>query len=329
MHESLIPGSKRMYGWKPSLPNHADPKFAPPPHLVTATLPDTVDLSSPILPAPFEPCLDQGQLGSCGPNTLTEDLSLIAERNEKIKINLPSRLFIYWCTRVLMKTTNQDSGVDNRTMMKALAQYGWCDDSLWPYHDDPNTFKVQPPQAAFTQAATRKIDAYYSVNQVLATMQSCIASGYPFIFGFTVYASFEGPGPASNGIIPMPGVTEQIAGGHDITACGYTNVNRPGVMPGNIWPARTFKMRNHWYDAPGQPWGDGGYAYIPYEYATNPELSSDFWMIKKSGLVVGPTPTPPSPTPTPTPTPPSPTPVHTIVVSGTGIGITVDGKLVV
>jgi hypothetical protein len=35
-------------------------------------------------------------------------------------------------------------------------------------------------------------------------LKGCLASGYPFIFGFTVYTSFESQAVAPSGIVPMP-----------------------------------------------------------------------------------------------------------------------------
>ncbi len=321
---STKPGSRRFYGWKQSNPDARDAQYSPPPR-AAAMLPDTLDLSTPALGAPFDPCWNQGQLGSCGPNTAGECLSIVGQRTEK-RSNFPhpSRLFIYYWARSIMGTLNQDSGVDNRSMMKALAKYGWCDEVLCPYADDPSTFLHKPSAAAIAQAAQRLVASYQAVAQTLPTMQACLVAGNPVIYGFTVYTSFEDDAPAQTGIIPMPNLTkEEVLGGHDTTICGYSNVQAAGVMPGNIWPARTFKFRNHWYNDDGTPWGDGGYGYMPYEYATNPKLSGDFWTILATGMA-GVSPTPPSPTPpspTPTPTPTQQTKVITITGSNLSVSV--------
>ena len=89
--------------------------------------------------------------------------------------------------------------------------------------------------------------------------------GRPFVFGFTVYESFEGPDVARTGVVPMPGHQEKSVGGHAVMAVGYDD------------STQTFLVRNSW----GSGWGLGGYFMIPYAYLTNHGLANDFWTIKR------------------------------------------------
>ncbi len=316
MSEDTEPIGQHSYGWMPSLYDYRDHLYRAPAPLLSA-LPPKVDLSHPAIGFPWDPTLDQGRLGSCGPNAIAEDLVYAAVKQEGLtSVKLPSRLFIYWCTRSLMNTTASDSGVDNRSMMKALAQFGWCDEELWPY--DVAKFRTKPPQECFDQAASRKIVQYLNVPQTVADMKGCIASGDPFTFGFTLWESFESKAAASTGRIPMPGYTERVLGGHDVLFVGYDD------------DSQCFKFKNSW----GTSWGDAGYGYLPYAYAFNPGMASDFWTVRTAGLPIPqpvppvPVPVPPTPVPvppTPTPVPPTPAPpgIRTILVSGK---ILVDGK---
>src|SRR5690242_9720152 len=90
------------------------------PRAVTEALPAEFDLSDPAGPDKFSgvPQQDQGRLGSCGPNAADE--VIMNDQLVQGQLLVPaSRSFIYWWTRYLMGTVNQDSGVDNRTMLKA------------------------------------------------------------------------------------------------------------------------------------------------------------------------------------------------------------------
>ena len=264
----------------------------------------TIDLSSPPPFPSFASTYNQDRLGACGPFSAGENI--IFDEGTVV----PSFLFLYYVTRTLMGTIGQDSGVDNSTMSRAIQQYGWCDDSLWPY--DESKLTVQPPQSAYTQAASRANSTTIAVvNQSLTDMKAALLqTKRPFIFGFSVYRSMMSNAVAKTGIVPMPGgILDTLAGGHDTLFVGYSDVQAPGVQPGKVWPANHFKFKNHWVNSPTEPWGDGGYGYIPYEYALNPQLASDFLSITAAnpgGQPMPPDPVPPTP-PTP-PAPPSPVP---------------------
>ncbi len=241
--------------------------------------------------------LDQGAEGPCGPNTAAEMIEF-----DQIVQNLlvagASRLFVYWYTRYLMGTVMQDSGVDNRTMLKALANYGFPAEALWPYDDSTASMVKQPTPAVATAAKLNCITDYAAVVQSLTQMKGVLAGGKPFMFGFSVYSQMESAQAAANGILSDPKGTS--VGGHDVTFVGYSDVARPGVLPGNTWPAGYFKFRNHWMNDATTPWGDGGYGYISYAYATNKNYASDFWVIN---TIPGSAPLPPSPPPPPPPPP--------------------------
>jgi hypothetical protein len=266
----MAEATQHAYGWHPSPPDFRDHVYAIKPTVDLAALPAAVDLSSP-------PIFDQGAIGSCGAQSAAADILHAALSQQKLPTApTPSRLFIYWIARYVMGTVNQDSGVNNRALLKALAKYGWCDESLWEH--DIRRFKVQPTQEAFKQAATRKIEKYESVPQDLLTMKAALAAGDTFIFGFSVYSSLETQAVQASGIVPMPKNSDRFKGGHDVAIVGYDD------------STGRFKFKNSW----GERWGRNGFGEIPYEYATNPKLAGDFWTVTHAAL----------PDPKPTPTPP-------------------------
>jgi C1A family cysteine protease len=95
-------------------------------------------------------------------------------------------------------------------------------------------------------------------------MKGCLADGYPFVFGFTVYESFESEAVAKSGKLNMPAKNEQVVGGHAVMAVGYDD------------KTKRFLIRNSW----GAGWGISGYFTMPYDYLLNENLSDDFWTIR-------------------------------------------------
>jgi C1A family cysteine protease len=123
-----------------------------------------------------------------------------------------------------------------------------------------------PPQASYTEASNHKISTYQSLDgSNVQALKNCLAQGFPFVFGFTVFSSFESASVASNGIVPMPSSYEEEQGGHAVMCVGYDDAKQ------------VFIVRNSW----GPDWGDNGYFYLSYTYLTNPELANDFWTLRR------------------------------------------------
>lgn len=254
----MAKASIRRFGWKRQQPDYRDFHYRSP---VTArTLPARVNLWADLGGrSPIDPNLDQGDLGSCGPNSVAVLLATNALRRGASRPPLQSRLLIYYYTRLLMGTVNQDSGVYNRDMFKALNKYGTCDEKLWPYVI--SKFKTKPSLTAVNTAKRNLLRSYHAVTQNLQSMKECLADGLGFIFGFSVYQSFMSSTVARTGVVPMPRRSESLLGGHDVFCYGYDDARR------------VFLMANEW----GEDWGLGGNCLFPYEFATNPDLASDFW----------------------------------------------------
>jgi C1A family cysteine protease len=257
----LTPRKILRYGWKPDLPDQRDHLFAAAPAVLSA-LPAAVDLT-----AQCPPVYDQGQLGSCTGNSIAGAIEF-----ERMKQNLPaagqhtpSRLFIYYNERVIEGDVGQDNGAQIRDGIKSVAKKGVCFEDGpdgWPY--DIAKFAAKPPANCFHAALANKVVQYSRLVQVAQQLKGCLAGGSPFVFGFTVYESFESPAVAQSGVVPMPGPNEQVVGGHAVMAVGYDDAQQ------------RFVVRNSW----GPGWGIKGYFTIPYAYVTAANLASDFWTIK-------------------------------------------------
>ncbi len=175
--------SIKRYGWMPDLPDVRDHMYAAPVAMM-ATLPPKVDLR-PHCPTPY----DQGQLGSCTGNAIAGAVQFEREKQHLTPDFVPSRLFIYYGERVIEGTIGTDAGAQIRDGIKVVAKQGVPPETDWPY--DIAKFADKPPAKAYKDALHDRAVSYSRLTQSLSQLKGCLASGYPFVFGFTVYDSFE------------------------------------------------------------------------------------------------------------------------------------------
>jgi C1A family cysteine protease len=250
---SLSHARERKYGWHRSTRPTPHPRYAMPAHHAAGHLPASVDLT-PECPAVY----DQGTLGSCTANALAALFQFLLIKLGRPSF-VPSRLMIYWGERAIEGTKDQDAGANGDDGMTFLQAKGVCPESTWPY--DPSQFTEMPPTEAWAEATRHKMADLVTIdNTSLIEIQSCLASGYPIAFGFTAYPELESDSVATTGQLPMPTHGEQPIGGHEVLLVGYDDATH------------LFKVRNSW----GPGWGLNGYFFMPYAYATNPDLASDF-----------------------------------------------------
>jgi C1A family cysteine protease len=245
------------FGWIPDLPDHRDHMFAAAREVLTA-LPAAMDLR----PQCPKEVYDQGQLGSCTGNAIAGAIEFDEIKQKAADIFTPSRLFIYYNERVVEGTVNSDAGAQIRDGIKTVAKQGACHEQIWPY--DITKFRAKPSKAAYTDGTKHTAVQYQRLIQSLTEMKGCLAAGYPFVFGFTVYESFESASVAKTGIVPYPSTGEKVLGGHAVLAVGYDDASQ------------RFIVRNSW----GSGWGMKGYFTIPYSYLTDNNLADDFWTIR-------------------------------------------------
>lgn len=250
----------RNYTWRPDVPDYRDFKFsetfAPAKDLLgKSTLPSSVDLR-----AKMSSVEDQGQLGSCTANALVGSLEFLEGRKHETMIDL-SRLFVYYNERVIEGTVSSDSGAMLRDGIRSLAKQGVCSEKIWPYKIA--NFKLKPTPPCYSDALARKITSYHRLHTI-ADMRACLASGFPFVFGFTVYSAFESAEVAKTGVLNMPQPGESYLGGHAVCAVGYDDTSM------------RLLVRNSW----GKDWGQQGYFTMPYDYVASRELADDLWVVQ-------------------------------------------------
>ena len=245
------------YGWVRDIPDQRDLLYAPPP-AISAALPPKVDLR-PQCPPPY----DQGQLGSCTANAIAGALQFLEAKEGSPSPIMPSRLFIYYNERALEGTTASDSGAQIRDGIKTVVKDGYCPEAEWPY--DIAAFASRPAANCYSDALKDRVKQYLRLTPALPSLLTCLATGYPFVFGFSVYESFESATVASTGVANLPGPGEVLVGGHAVMAVGYDQA------------AGRFIVRNSW----GSGWGMAGYFTMPFQYLTDPMLAADFWTIRQ------------------------------------------------
>jgi C1A family cysteine protease len=253
VRQKLKPRSPRWFGWDPDLPDARDKFLLAPVNLVR---PAKVDLT-----AGCPPVYDQGALGSCTANAIAAALEFDQKKQTLEPVFVPSRLFIYYNERALEGTIREDAGAQIRDGFKTVAKQGAPHEALWPYVI--SRFAAKPNVRAYRDAAKHPAILYQRLVQTPAMLETCLAGGFPFVFGFTVYDSFESDAVASSGTVPMPGPSEEVLGGHAVLCVGYDQA------------AQRFLVRNSW----GPGWGTGGYFTMPYAYLTDVNLADDFWTV--------------------------------------------------
>jgi C1A family cysteine protease len=246
----------KRYGWIPDLPDRRDRIFAAPAAALRA-LPPRVDLR-PGCGAVY----DQGDLGSCTANAIAAALEFDQTKQAQPDVFTPSRLFIYYNERVIEGTIDEDAGAMLRDGIKSVAKQGAPHESLWPYRIP--RFRTRPATAAYNDGEAHQALVYQRLIQSTDQLKGCLAEGYPFVFGFSVYESFEAGEVARTGRVPMPRRGEALLGGHAVLAVGYDD------------PQQRFLVRNSW----GSGWGRSGYFTMPYHYLLSDGLSDDFWTIR-------------------------------------------------
>lgn len=254
----MVSSAGMKYGTHPDVPDGRDHEYASPGGAIR--LPRRVDLTSSC-----PPVYDQGKtLNSCSANAIGAALWYL-ERRRSRRAPSPSRLFLYYNERAREHLAGTNAPVSLRSGYKSVAKQGICSEQLWPYRDE--RFAVQPPPACYAAALEHRALRYARLRRELRTLRHCLAEGFPFTVGLSVYASFESAAVARSGVVPLPRPHERQLGGHAVLVVGYDD------------ETHRFIVRN----SAGPHWGERGYCRMPYAYLLDENLAWDFWTVRREG----------------------------------------------
>ena len=252
MRLSTQSGRIRAYGWHRPLPSrrhidrHGLLEISP-----ITPFPRVTDLSNMLCPI-----RDQSTAGSCTSFALEPLLQYVTKAPAPL-----SELFIYFNERLAEGNPTQDNGANLSDGAQCCVTLGAPPETDWPY--DLAQLATKPPDAAYMDALQFKAASDHSIL-TLRDMMGCLAQGFPFVVGITVYESFESDAVAASGVVPLPGPSEQNLGGHAVCVVGYDMTTEQ------------FKVRNSW----GTSWGQAGYFLLPFNYLTDSSLADDGWSLR-------------------------------------------------
>ena len=264
---------RRRYGW---IPDYNQTPIAATP---LESLPKRVDLRG------FAPVVyDQGRLATSTAQALACVIQMM-QKKEHVQTWIPSRLFIDYNQRQRGKSVVPSKPYFNATLSElklltfrrrgillagdqgcmlsdgvaSLMTDGICPESLW----NPIHLTDVPPESVYAAASAHKA-VFERLPRNLNVIKSYLVNGYPIVFGFAAYSSFENEKTVVSGIVNLPKSNEILIGGHAGVLLTYDDTYQ------------RFMVRN----SMGKSWGMSGNFTIPYSYLMNTNLSDDFWAIK-------------------------------------------------
>ncbi len=245
---------KYRYGWRRQLPDARD--F----HMLfsmseVAALPAKHDRLAG-LPSIW----NQLQLGSCTVHGILR-LFLFAAGKLHLRLDMLSRLMLYYDERALEGTVESDAGANIRDGIKSLSRDGVCLEAEWPY--DIEKFREKPPANCYASAKRHIAIKYRAIQPTLGQIKAALHSGYPVVFGTPLYEQAESEQCAKSGIFPVPEPSEQMLGGHCMVFNGEWDDNAQMLGVDNSWDTT---------------WGNNGTGQLPYWYVVN-GLVSDCWVV--------------------------------------------------
>lgn len=239
------------FGWRRDKPDPRDIIYAP--RKKRGVSASSIDLRKSGF---FPPIFNQGRSQSCT-GVAVADVLEYGRRKQNLTSIDPSKLFIYYNSRIIENDVDKDEGAELRNVMKSLVDYGAAPELLWPFNE--NKVKEKPPEPAYVEAKKNIIKKYMRIPTEKRAIIAVLSRDMPIAFGISCFENFDTAKTAEDGMIPMPSGSHK--GDHAMVCVGYNGTH--------------FIVRNSW----GSQWGDNGHCYIPEAYMLQDSLSGDYWSI--------------------------------------------------
>lgn len=212
-------------------------------------VPPIVDLRSR-----FPAIGDQGNVGACTAYATIAALEFHAGKHGHEVMDL-SEYFLYYEARAIAGTGKLGEGSSFANAIKALKQFGICDQAAWP--NDSSQVDTKPHVQAYEEAERHRLTLAKQVPAELHALRAALAEGYPILIGVKTSTHFERNAVSKDGFIPVPQPSElRKESGHAMLIVGYDSNQH------------VFIVRNSW----GKGWGDEGYCYMDEKYILSQEL---------------------------------------------------------
>jgi C1A family cysteine protease len=252
-HSGVVQGWKRIYNVEPSKGTEKDWNFhdsvsggalravtAPPP---------SVDLRKS-----WWAINDQEDTGSCVGWATADGVVRyhMVKANRLPRTQLLSPRFVWMASKETDEFTDradtflEGAGTSLKAAMDIVRKFGAVKESLLPFHI-VTKMHVGSENAFYTEAAQRKIAAYFNLQRNLNQWKSWLATNGPILAALSVDQTWENATATGGNVdVFMPNT---VRGGHAIAIVGYLASGR-------------FIVRNSW----GTGWGDRGFAYVTPAY---------------------------------------------------------------
>ena len=249
---------KLFFGLKRSKVDQTEKKLSMP-QCNTIDLPSSFSLKSKV-----KQVYNQMSMNSCSANAAANFLSL----SDKVDCNI-SRLFLYFCTRYVDNNYMlpiADSGATLRNVFTSINQYHChcVEEVKYPYEIE--MVNSIPPREIFEEAITVDKCSSISYRQIMPTkynLKYILAQlKKPILFGIMVYSNFFKL-TKEHDILDVPLASDEVLGGHAVVIISYSD------------ETETFGILN----SHGSDFADGGYFRLKYEYALNPDLAFEYYVV--------------------------------------------------